>query len=215
MPQFILNGRDHAARAESAFVLGFIEAMFFTETSPAFDSEDWFTDECKEAREQGRADGELPGDVGYTDLHPDALAAIRADCEAWQEANAELLERAYNAHWQAAALAEGFSRVPHSGLFNAPLGHGWRIADFESWQELCETERIEPGPAYDETQAGRDYWFTRNGHGVGFWDREQLRVDDIGAQLTKASEYKEAHPFFGNHVTHGDKPFVHIDGLKG
>jgi len=27
---------------------------------------------------------------------------------------------------------------------------------------------------YDETQAGRDYWFTRNGHGVGFWDRQQL-----------------------------------------
>lgn len=25
--------------------------------------------------------------------------------------------------------------------------------------------------AYDATQAGRDYWFTRNGHGTGYWDR--------------------------------------------
>lgn len=28
---------------------------------------------------------------------------------------------------------------------------------------------------YDAEQAGRDFWFTRCGHGVGFWDREQLR----------------------------------------
>jgi len=45
---------------------------------------------------------------------------------------------------------------------------------------------------YDEAQAGRDFWFTRCGHGVGFWDRQQLeprgewealgspRVDDSG-----------------------------------
>lgn len=24
--------------------------------------------------------------------------------------------------------------------------------------------------------AGRDFWFTRNGHGVGFWDRDALNV---------------------------------------
>lgn len=24
---------------------------------------------------------------------------------------------------------------------------------------------------YDEESAGRDLWYTRNGHGVGFWDR--------------------------------------------
>lgn len=24
---------------------------------------------------------------------------------------------------------------------------------------------------YDHTQAGRDFWFSRQGHGVGFWDR--------------------------------------------
>lgn len=28
-----------------------------------------------------------------------------------------------------------------------------------------------PGGDYDEAAAGRDFWFTRNGHGVGYWDR--------------------------------------------
>lgn len=28
---------------------------------------------------------------------------------------------------------------------------------------------------YDAEQAGRDFWFSRNGHGVGFFDREELR----------------------------------------
>lgn len=190
MPQFIMEGRDHAARAESPFVLGFIEAMFFTESSPAYMSDEWFSDECKEAQEEGQADGTLPGDVGYTDLHPDSLAAIRADCEAWQAANAEILQLAY-------------------------------------------------ATGYDEAQAGRDYWFTRNGHGVGFWDREELKPqgddwqalrrplntwspaesalheklkrESIGALLTEACQYNEVHTFFGNHVTHGNAPFVHCD----
>ena len=29
----------------------------------------------------------------------------------------------------------------------------------------------EQPPEYDIADAGRDYWYTRNGHGVGFWDR--------------------------------------------
>ena len=30
---------------------------------------------------------------------------------------------------------------------------------------------------YSPEQAGRDYWFTRNGHGVGFWDRDALEIE--------------------------------------
>lgn len=150
MPEFVMESRDHAVRAESAFVLGFIEAMFFTESSPVYMSDEWFSDECKEAQAEGQADGTLPGDVGYTDLHPDSLAAIRADCEAWQAANADLLESAYVT-------------------------------------------------GYEEVQAGRDYWFSRNGHGVGFWDRG---LGDLGDALHKACRYREVNPFY-------DAPFVH------
>lgn len=196
MPQFILEGRDHAARAESAFVLGFIEAMFFTESGDV-DMDSWFeTDE-----EERTSGGQLPSDAGYTDLHPDSLAKIRADCEAWQSANADLLSAAY------------------------AIG-------------------------YDETYAGRDYWFTRNGHGVGFTDRAVLECDDseyerltalimrhaakgeepddskwqaafderarltcesLGDKLSKAARNSEVHCFFGDHVAHGDARFVHVE----
>lgn len=36
---------------------------------------------------------------------------------------------------------------------------------------------------YDAAQAGRDLWFTRNGHGVGYWDREELK--DNGAEYER------------------------------
>ncbi len=34
-----------------------------------------------------------------------------------------------------------------------------------------------PQSGYSIEQAGRDFWFTRQGHGVGFWDRKELRVN--------------------------------------
>ena len=37
---------------------------------------------------------------------------------------------------------------------------------------------------YDATQAGRDFWFTRNRHGVGFWDRCELREAALGDRLS-------------------------------
>jgi hypothetical protein len=33
-------------------------------------------------------------------------------------------------------------------------------------------------------QAGHDFWLTRNGHGVGFWDRG---LGELGDRLTKAA----------------------------
>jgi len=38
---------------------------------------------------------------------------------------------------------------------------------------------------YDMVQAGRDFWFTRVGHGVGFWDRG---LGEIGDQLSAAAQ---------------------------
>ncbi len=34
---------------------------------------------------------------------------------------------------------------------------------------------------YTIESAGHDFWLTRNGHGVGFWDRN---LDDVGDKLT-------------------------------
>lgn len=64
---------------------------------------------------------------------------------------------------------------------------------------------------YDMAAAGRDFWFTRNGHGVGFWDRG---LGDVGDRLSAAcgwqTEFGEVHVWFGDHVEHGDAPLVHV-----
>jgi hypothetical protein len=42
---------------------------------------------------------------------------------------------------------------------------------------------------YDSEQAGRDFWFTRNGHGVGFWDRD---LGDLGDKLSEAASVRRS-----------------------
>lgn len=37
---------------------------------------------------------------------------------------------------------------------------------------------------YDDERAGTDFWFTRNHHGAGFWDRG---LGEVGDALTKAA----------------------------
>lgn len=43
---------------------------------------------------------------------------------------------------------------------------------------------------YDAAQAGHDFWLTRNGHGTGFWDRDALDADDLGARLAATCGFK-------------------------
>ena len=79
-----------------------------------------------------------PLDALGLDLDADSLAAMRADCAEFMEANQALLDEATERY-----------------------GYSW-------W---C---------------AGRDYWLTRNGHGAGYWDRDELAADDLGDRLTEA-----------------------------
>lgn len=39
---------------------------------------------------------------------------------------------------------------------------------------------------YDNAAAGRDFWYTRNGHGVGYWDREELNDDSAAYEALTA-----------------------------
>lgn len=51
--------------------------------------------------------------------------------------------------------------------------------------------------AGDAEQNGRDFWFTRNGHGVGFWDRGY--PGNIGTALSDASKvYGESFLYVGD-----------------
>lgn len=50
---------------------------------------------------------------------------------------------------------------------------------------------------YDWDDAGRDFWFTRKGHGAGFWDGDL--PDELGDTLTeRAKEFEEQWPYIGD-----------------
>ena len=55
-------------------------------------------------------------------------------------------------------------------------------------------ERIGYGPE----QFGHDFALTRNGHGVGFADREQLRKGDLGHKLRNLCSYREKNLYVGD-----------------
>ena len=145
MTQFILEGRDHAARAETDFVLGFIEAMFFTNSEPSVYSDTWFTPEVQKRREEGQI-SELPGDVGYSDLHPDTLKAIRLFCATWQTEASTLLTQAY---------ATGYEEVQAGRDLSFTMGgHGvgfWDRSLDDLGDQLTEAAgNRECNPCYDD-----------------------------------------------------------------
>lgn len=128
---------------------GYIEAAFFTETCADYTSEQWDSPEARTLREEGQVAGELPCDVGFGDIAPESLAAVIADCAAFQA----------SAEWKA----------------------------FVDWRDDENSPHTSPA---DDEQAGRDLWFTRNGHGVGFWDRpesyygpHQTPLDDLARKF--------------------------------
>jgi hypothetical protein len=48
----------------------------------------------------------------------------------------------------------------------------------------------------DPSQAGHDFWLTRNGHGAGFWDRG---LGDIGDRLSVAARaFGEVNLYVGD-----------------
>lgn len=62
------------------------------------------------------------------------------------------------------------------------------VADCSAFQrdhaELLALAYARPG--YDESRAGHDFWLTRNGHGVGYWDRKELEsLDERWAELRR------------------------------
>ena len=62
--------------------------------------------------------------------------------------------------------------------------------------------------AYDNLeQAGMDFYYTRNGHGVGFWDRPEIYGKAEAEKLTKiAKSFPEIYVSFDQ-----DENKVHID----
>lgn len=121
------------------------------------------------------ADGSIPTDSGFDDIYPESLRQIIADCGAFHVKARNLLSRAYGHKFPAHTIGDG------------SLSDSYR----PEWQ-------------YDAHAAGRDFWFTRNGCGVGFWDRG---LGEIGDKLSEiASAFGEVYVAFGEAVSGEDSP---------
>lgn len=61
------------------------------------------------------------------------------------------------------------------------------IADCKVFQyeNRCYWVQVE---TVDDSQAGNDFWYTRNGHGVGFWDRPEKYGEAMAKYLTEKSK---------------------------
>lgn len=52
---------------------------------------------------------------------------------------------------------------------------------------------------YEPIQAGRDFWFTRNGHGVGFWDRGLGEIGEaLSAECGFGTQFSETNLYRGD-----------------
>jgi len=74
------------------------------------------------------------------------------------------------------------------------------IEDCREFQKVnAATLPLAYSQAYEPEDAGHDFWFTRNGHGVGFWDRDELAVGDLGRILTDACDaFREMSAYLGD-----------------
>lgn len=54
--------------------------------------------------------------------------------------------------------------------------------------KVCGTFQNNPIPEDKYEQTGHDFWLTRNGHGSGFWDKEELYGEKNAEILTEISK---------------------------
>lgn len=179
MPQFEMDrdGKVNGLHFEdcSDFFQGYIEAMLFTSVCGGISMVDWTDPENVEAVTEGYADGSIPGDSGFGDIYPESLESMQMDCFNFEVKARALLSQAYGHTFPARVIGDGTLQDSHRPAWN-----------------------------YDAKAAGRDFWFTRNGHGVGFWDRD---LGDIGDQLSEiAREFGEVNASFGDVVSGADSP---------
>lgn len=69
----------------------------------------------------------------------------------------------------------------------------------ENIDEATDNGRIN---GYDDKAAGRDFWYSRNGHGVGFWDRQ---LGDVGDTLDQAAKV-----WRGRDLYRGDDGLIYL-----
>jgi len=180
MPEFIADTDGTVAGKEwddlSPFVQGYLECVLFTNTAGSVSMVEWDDEEVQADLREGCLDGDIPGDSGFGDIYPKSLETAIAECEEFQREAADLLAQAYNHVIPAHTFGDG--TLPNSHT---------------------------PAHDYDEAAAGRDFWYTRNGHGVGFWDRDL--PGDLGEKLSDiARKFGGRDTFFGAAASGAESP---------
>lgn len=79
-----------------------------------------------------------------------------------------------------------------------PLDKGYGIRDIEKssinkakkdlGKFLSKAQKLLDEEDIDDEQVGHDFYFTRNGHGVGFWDRDLKNGDKLSKIATRMGE---------------------------
>ena len=64
--------------------------------------------------------------------------------------------------------------------------------DFET-KNQTELNKAFDQISYSEEMAGHDFWLTRNGHGAGFWDRNELPKELRDKLTSNSKEYGEVN----------------------
>lgn len=181
MPEFILDTAGQVAAPASAklwphplkwaqlseFVQGYIEALFFTENEPGTTCEDRMT----------------------------TRGTVR---KSWAHGARE-------GHHHDMPGDYGFADLAPESLL-AILNDCREFTESDTWKdcqfaadEVADEERI-LGPARtfpDDAQAGRDFWYTRNGHGCGFWDGDWPAPYDVSL-TAMAKAFGESAVYLGD-----------------
>lgn len=107
------------------------------------------------------------------------------------------------ARCEAAGEAHGFSDLAPETLAQI-IANCAKFQASDGWRDCLQDARREPERGEgvevvfpDDTRAGRDFWYTRNGHGAGFWDGDW--PEPYGAQLAYASTaFGEVDAYLGD-----------------
>lgn len=72
------------------------------------------------------------------------------------------------------------------------------IADCQQFQEQHGIPQYNDPRYTDAEKAGHDFWLTRNGHGAGFWDRDELSEADQTRYTEAAKAFGECYIYVGD-----------------
>lgn len=92
----------------------------------------------------------------------------------------------------------------HCGAFcNEMESYEFSVQAMFGALEDCEQFIVKAGSlldGLDMEQAADDFWYTRNGHGTGFWDREDIPEDKRESLTELAKSFGESYLYLENKV---------------